>query len=142
MKSEWQQLSNEEPSAWTACKYGPPPTVEDRQAQGERALAQWDVAAADAAEHMSQEQEMEARTSIARDTGILPSQVDLDGIYQRRAEQAKSKLARQTDREKLMAEVAADSGSDEKEELCQSARDISRRKIEKYREMMKLYRER
>lgn len=140
-KSEWQELRDQEGSAWIACKYGPPPTLEERQAEGKRALAQWDVAAADAGDQMSPEQEMDARVSIAREIGISPSQVDLKGIYERRAEQAKAKFERKRDYDRTTADYKAESGKIKQGEACDNARVISKRKFEKYREMMELYRE-
>lgn len=141
-KSEWQQLRDSESSAWTECKYGPAPTLQDRQSEGEEALAQWDAAAADAVDNMSLEQEWDARVAISRETGVAPSRVDLKGIYKVRGEQARAALARKRQQEKIMADINADAAKIEKDRLCEIARDISRRKIEKYREMMKLYRDR
>ena len=138
-KLEWQELRDQERPAWTDCKYGPAPTMAEAQAEGERALAQWDIAAADAAEQMSPEQEIDARMNIAHETGISPSQVDLKGIYERRAEQAQATLERQEQEDEIIAADKAERTKSRTQEACNNAREISRQKINKYREMINLY---
>lgn len=68
--------------------YAPPPLT-----QGERAKAEWDIAAADNIGDISPEQEWEIRASLGSEMGLAPSQVNgWRDIYRSRAEIARRKI--------------------------------------------------
>jgi hypothetical protein len=65
----------------TGGPYSPPPLSE-----GEEALAEWDIAAAESIDSISPEQEWEIRAALGREMGLAPSQVNgWRDIYKARA---------------------------------------------------------
>jgi len=63
--------------------------IEENQAEGAAALAQWDQAAANSSDSISQNQEEEIRTSLSRELNIPPNKVAWKDIYRARAEMSK-----------------------------------------------------
>lgn len=79
----------------SVCQNGPEsgPPAPPPLSVADRANAEWDIAAAENIENVSLEQEWDIRLALAAELGLAPSRVDWRGIYRRRAEIARRKIA-------------------------------------------------